>query len=239
MAIPSLKGIYDRVRDRFRLRTLDDEFVRWLSYANAGMLHPGNVWSMDYAVRHLPSAGAVVEIGSFAGLSTNAICHLLRKHGRSNPFFTCDNWDVTGHGETGRIGQSALAFPEYALYVKESFLRNVAFFSPGNRPHTVECGSEHFFEGWARGDTVVDVFERGARLGGPIGFAYVDGIHSVEAVRKEFESIDRFLEPGGFVLFDDSADTSPFGLNRLMREIAGGGRHELLGQTPNYFFRKR
>lgn len=239
MPIPSLKGLYDRARDGFRLRVLDDEFVRWLSYANAGMLHPGNVWSMDHALRAIAEGAAVVEIGSFAGLSTNAICHLLRKHGRANPFFTCDNWDVTAHRETRRIDGSRLTFPEYARYVKESFIRNVEFFSPENRPHTVECGSAEFFERWERREAVRDVFGREVRLGGPIGFAYVDGIHSVEAVRAEFEAIDRVLVPGGFILFDDSADSSPFGLNRLMREIAGAGHHELLGQTPNYFFRKR
>lgn len=238
MPIP-LKGLYDRARDGFRVRVLDDEFVRWLCYANAGMLKPGNAWSMDYAIRHLPSGPAVVEIGSFAGLSANAICHLLRKHGRSNPFFTCDNWDVTAHGETRRIEGSRLTFPEYARYVKESFLRNVGFFSPENRPYAIESSSADFFEKWRTAQTVPDVFGRTARLGGPIGFAYVDGIHSIEAVRAEFETIDRFLEPAGFILFDDSADSSPFGLNRLMREIAARGRYELLGQTPNYFFRKR
>lgn len=235
----SFKGLYDHMRDRFRGRALDDEFVRWLGYANAGMLNPGNAWSMDYAVRHLPAGSALVEIGSFAGLSANVICHLLRKHGRSNSFYTCDNWDVTGHGETRRIDGSVLTFPEYAAYVKESFLRNVAFFSPGNRPHAVETSSAEFFERWRRRETVRDVFGREARLGGPIGFAYVDGIHSRDAVRKEFESIDAFLEPGGFILFDDSSDSSPFGLNRLMREIAAGGRHELVHQSPNYLFRKR
>jgi hypothetical protein len=240
MGMPSLKGLYDRARDGFRVRVLDDEFLRWLSYANAGMLHPGNAWSMDYALRNLPSASAaVVEIGSFAGLSTNAICHLLRKLGRANPFFTCDNWDVTAHAETRRIEGSSLTFPEYARYVKESFVRNVGFFSPDNRPHAIECSSAAFFEAWRANETASDVFGRSVRLGGPIGFAYVDGIHSVEAVRAEFEAIDGFLERGGFILFDDSADSSPFGLNRLMREIASAGRHELLGQTPNYFFRKR
>jgi hypothetical protein len=239
MAIPSLKGLYDRARDGFRVRALDDEFVRWLSYANAGMLHPGNAWSMDRAVRGLRPGEAVVEIGSFAGLSTNAICHLLRKHGRDNAFYTCDNWDVTAHGETRRIEGSGVTFPEYARYVKESFVRNVSFFSPGNRPHTIEASSADFLREWREGKAVTDVFERPVRLGGRIGFAYVDGIHSVEAVSAEFEALDASMEAGGFILFDDSADSSPFGLNRLMREIAAAGRYELVGQTPNYFFCKR
>jgi hypothetical protein len=237
--IGRLSDLYHRARDGFRSRTLDDEFVRWLCYANAGMLKPGNAWSMDYAIRHLPTGNAVVEVGSFAGLSTNVICHLLRKHGRSNPFYTCDNWDVTARGETRCIEGSPLTFPAYAAYVKESFLRNVAFFSPANRPHGIESSSSQFFAKWRRGETVSDLFGRTVRLGGPISFGYVDGIHSSDAVRMEFESIDEFLDAGGFILFDDSSDSSPFGLNRLMREIAAGGRHELVHQNPNYLFRKR
>ena len=234
-----VKGIYDRVRDGFRRRHEEDEFIRWLRYANAGMLDPGNSWSMDYAIRHLPSRHPLVEIGSFAGLSTNVICHLLRKHGRDNAFFTCDNWDVTGMQLTDRIPESNIGFPEYAKYVKASYLSNVEFFSAGNRPHTIEAGSTGFFEKWGRGEHAADVFGRAVRLGGPISFCYVDGLHSCEAVRKEFETIDRYLDTGGFILFDDSSDSSPFGLHRLMREIARLGSYEPVHQNPNHLFRKR
>ena len=72
-----------------------------------------------------------------------------------------------------------------------------------------------------------------------MSFCYVDGVHSREAVRREFRDLDTHLEPGGFILFDDSSDSSPFGLNLLMREIAADGRYELVRQNPNYFFRKR
>lgn len=213
--------------------------MRWLRYANAGMLEPGNVWSMDYAIRRLSSDHPLVEIGSFAGLSTNVICHLLRKHGRRNAFFTCDNWDVTGRHDTGRIDGGELTFTEYAAYVRTSFVRNVGFFSPHNRPFTIEAASEEFFERWQRNEDATDVFGRTVRLGGPISFCYVDGIHSREAVRREFDSIDRHLDRGGLILFDDSSDSSPFGLNRLMREIAGSGGYERAQQNPNFLLRKR
>ena len=234
-----LRHIYHLGRDWLRHRPLDDEFVQWLSYANAGMLKPGNAWCMDHAIRNLPSASPLVEIGSFAGLSANVICHLLRKHGRGNAFFTCDNWDVTGHGATGRMDGGELTFEDYAAYIKAAYVRNIEFFSRRNRPHTVEMTSAQFLERWARGDEVRDVFGRTARLGGPMSFCYVDGVHSREAVRREFGDVDAHLEPGGFILFDDSSDSSPFGLNRLMREIAAGGRYELVRQNPNYLFRKR
>lgn len=76
------------------------------------MLAPGNVWSMDYAIRHLPSDHPLLEIGSFAGLSTKVICYLLPKHGRVNVLFTCDNWDVTGQQRTDRIAGSDRDYTE-------------------------------------------------------------------------------------------------------------------------------
>lgn len=234
-----LKHWHRRARDVLRRRTLDDEFVRWLAYASPGTLRPGNAWSMDYAIRHLPSGHPLVETGSFSGLATNVICHLLRKYRRSNVLFTCENWDVTGQQSEGAIGASALTFPEYARFVKASFLRSVNFFSPQNRPYTVEAPAAAFCESWERCESVTDVFGREARLGGPISFCYVDGLHCREAVRKEFESVGRCLDPGGFILFNDSSDGSPFGLAGVMREIAASGRYDLVAQNPNYLFRKR
>jgi len=233
------RGYYRLVRDRLRRRSQEDEFTRWLRYANAGMLEPGNVWCMDFAIRNLPSADPMVEIGSFAGLSANVICHLLRKHSRGNKFFTCDNWDVTGRQLQERIEGSEIGFPEYARFVKDTYLRNVGFFSPQNRPFTIEAGSTEFFTRWSKNEEATDVFGRTARLGGPISFCYVDGLHSCEAVREEFRSIDRYLVPGGFILFDDSSDSGPFELKNLMPEIAALGTYELVQQCPNYLFRKR
>jgi len=45
--------------------------VRWLRFANAGMLLDGNVSAMSRATRNLPATGSLLEIGSFCGLSTN------------------------------------------------------------------------------------------------------------------------------------------------------------------------
>jgi hypothetical protein len=74
-------------------RAVEDEGVTWLSYAIPGMLDPGNIYWMDYAIRNLPGAGRILEIGSFCGLSTNVITHFKRLHGKRNPLITCDQWD--------------------------------------------------------------------------------------------------------------------------------------------------
>jgi hypothetical protein len=65
-----------------------DEFVKWLCFANAGMLDSGNLYCIEHAVRNLPSEAPVVEIGSFCGLSTNVIARVLSLRGARNVLIT-------------------------------------------------------------------------------------------------------------------------------------------------------
>ena len=79
-------GLVHRVRKRLtatpspHIRELSSEYLNWLMFANAGMLTPGNLWCMDYAIKNLPSTAPILEIGSFCGLSANVITHLKEKH---------------------------------------------------------------------------------------------------------------------------------------------------------------
>ncbi len=41
-----------------------DEYVAWLSFANAGMLNKGNLLAFDYAIRNLPSSNPIVLLAS-------------------------------------------------------------------------------------------------------------------------------------------------------------------------------
>ena len=51
-------NLYDKARRAVALgrgyltrKTLDDEYLSWFMYANAGMQNPGNLYLMDLAVR--------------------------------------------------------------------------------------------------------------------------------------------------------------------------------------------
>jgi hypothetical protein len=75
-------------------------------------------------------------------------------------------------------------------------------------------------------------------LGGKIAFCYIDGNHSYQFAKRDFENADKFLEIHGFILFDDSSDDSVFGCKNLMPEIIQSERYELVCKNPNYFFKK-
>jgi len=202
------------------------------------MLHEGNLYCFDYAIRNLPSEAPMVEIGSFCGLSTNAINYLKRRSGARNRLITSDKWLFEGAAFGYTVGQSAITHDEYHTFVKESFRRNLQFFSRDDLPHTIEMLSDEFFDAWRERRRVQDVFNREIELGGPISFCYIDGNHTYEFARRDFEHCDEFLEAGGFVLFDDSADGSGWDVCKVVEEVSASPRYQLVMKNPNYLFRK-
>ena len=179
-----------------------DEFSMWLSFINPGMVAAGNLDLLSHAVRGMPEKGAVIEIGSFAGLSINHIIHMMRQARRSNSVVSVDEWHFEG-AHDGIIPNSSVLFASYREHVIDTFRRNLMLFHADSLPYHVVSSSDQFFRLWAQNDTVVDFFGRSKTLGGPISFAYIDGDHTYEQSMRDFENVDRFLLPGGFIVLDD------------------------------------
>jgi hypothetical protein len=91
--------------------------------------------------------------------------------------------------------------------------------------------------GFARGTN--RFFGRLTRLGGPISFTYIDGEHTYAQSKEDFANVDTYLEPGGFIVFDDTADYYNFGCKRTAEEGAALKRYEVVANNPNYCLRKR
>ena len=241
MANPSVAELYKdfptaRTGGGISYIDLTNDYIAYLSFVNAGMLNKGNLLCFDHAMRNLPSGNPIVEIGSFCGLSTNLLCYFRQKHGKTNPIFNCDRWEF--EGAEGNVGDTDISHADYRSFVRETYIRNVKMFSRPTVPSTVEMLSDDFFTAWGRGETVTDVFGRPARLGGPISFCYIDGNHEYKFAKSDFQNTDRFLEPGGFVLFDDSADGSHWEVCRVVEEVKQMANYELVVKNPNYLFRK-
>ncbi len=216
-----------------------DGYIHWLCTVVGGWLTPnhGNLRAFDYAIEHLPPEGAVVEVGSFLGLSTNILIYLLVKYGKNQPVFNCDPWLFE---ETDQLigGFFDASTQDYQRYAKEVFKQNCLTFSAQRKPYAIEALSQHFFEQWHRGTNAEDVFGRSVTLGGPISFAYIDGAHTYEATRQDFLDVHEHLSPGGFILFDDSADGIGFGATQAALEVKQRPEYELVFKTPHYFFRR-
>ncbi|MGA9995356.1 MAG: class I SAM-dependent methyltransferase [Pyrinomonadaceae bacterium] len=218
---------------------ITDDYIQWVTYSNAGMLERGNLYCFDYAIRHLPSAAPIIEIGSNCGLSTNVLTYYKEKHGVRNPLINCDKWEFEGAHSGTLIEGSPITHAEYKEFVRETYMRNVRMYSRNDLPHTIEMLSDDFFAAWRRGDEAVDVFGRPIKLGDPISFCYIDGNHTYDFARRDFEHTDEFLERGGFILFDDSADGSAWEVCRVVEEVKAGGKYEVVAKNPNYLFKKK
>lgn len=216
------------------------DYLVWIEFAVAGMMHRGNVDAIGHAIRHLPSDAPMLEIGSFCGRSTCVIAHLKEKHAVSNRLFTCDRWNFEGQKLGTLLEDSkSVTQDEYRDVVRESFLRNVRTFCKADLPYTIEAFSDAFFEQWTAARPTTDVFGRTAALGGPLSFCYIDGNHAYDFARRDFENTDRFLVPGGFVFFDDSADGSAWEVCRVVKEVQDSGAYRLISKNPNYLFQKK
>lgn len=215
---------------------ISDNFVGWLCYANPGMLNRGNLYCFDYAIKKLPSDDPILEIGSFCGLSTNLLTYYKQLNGKKNRLITCDKWLVERKYET--LGKTDIPHTEYREFIKENYVRNVKFFSRHDLPWTVELLSDEFFNAWDRKEKTSDVLARPITLGGKFSFCYIDGAHTYDQSKRDFENCDRHLVKGGFILFDDSADGTEWEVCQLVKEIAQGGEYELVMKNPNYLFRK-
>jgi len=217
-----------------------NEFLAWVRLAVPGMLVQENIDAMEYAVANMPRGKPILEIGSFCGLSTVVLSHLLDKRSVTTPIYTCDKWEFDGQQLGTPLGNSpSVTHDTYRAYVRSTFLRTMQTFAGNRLPYSIECLSDEFFRRWFENEKTIDVFDRLVTLGGEVSFCYIDGNHTYEFAKRDFENTDRALVSGGFVLFDDSADGSHWEVNQLTREIASGHQYELISRNPNYLFRKK
>jgi predicted O-methyltransferase YrrM len=216
---------------------ISDAFVGWLCYANPGMLNRGNLHCFDHAIKNLPSNDPLLEIGSFCGLSTNLLTYYKQLNGKRNRLITCDRWMVERKSET--LGKTDIPHGEYREFIKASYIRNIQFFARHDLPWTIELLSDEFFAAWDAREASSDVLGRPITLGGKFSFCYIDGAHTYEQSKRDFVHCDAHLVPGGFVLFDDSADGTEWDVCRVVKEVAQRGDYELVMKNPNYLFRKK
>ncbi|WP_264320280.1 class I SAM-dependent methyltransferase [Zarconia navalis] len=181
----------------------------------------------------------MIEIGSFCGLSTNLISYFKLKKNVKNKLFCSDAWNFEGAEKKDFLGgHPYLKHSDYKEFVRESFIRNVKFFSGQDLPYAIELFSDDFFAEWIHGSQLTDIFGRSIQLGGSISFAFIDGNHQYDFVRRDFYNVDRLLEVGGFLLFDDSADGTQWEVKQVITEVLESERYELVKKNPNYFFKK-
>jgi hypothetical protein len=90
---------------------------------------------------------------------------------------------------------------------------------------------------WKSNRAYDDVLGRSFNLGGKLSFCYIDGNHTYDFAKRDFQNADAFLEIGGFILFDDST-LLEFDVYKLMPEVMATGRYKLIAMNPYHLFQK-
>lgn len=210
----------------------------YLTANGATLFVPENLYCIDHAIRNLPTDDPVIEIGSFTGMSTSILTHYLNIHHRKNILFNVDKWEFEEKEKNYYSRVLNVSHGEMKKFIRDSFLRNLQLFNRDRLPNTIELFSDEFFENWRESKTVVDIWGRQATLGGAVSFAYLDGNHQYEYVKRDFENIHRHLVKGGFVFFDDSAVYIKSGVRDFIREVKKRKDYEVVIKNPNYLLRR-
>lgn len=240
------KRIKRAIKERGIKKIPEDLYIKRLRslVIGEGMLHDGNIYLMDYAINNMPKKGCILEIGSYGGLSTSVLLHLLKKYNRSEKLFNCDPWiyegfeDASGKKSTTIDGREDVSRSDYSTYMKTAFMNNMKLLNSDHLPFTVQLFSDEFFEHYASKTEVIDIFQRKVQLGSPVSFAYIDGLHTYDQCKKDFENVDRHLLKSGFILFDDTIEGESYGSNEFMKEMKANDRYQLVDKNPNHLFQK-
>ncbi len=212
--------------------------MNWLKFANAGMMTDGNYYLFDLAIKNLEGDEPIIEIGSFCGLSTNVMSYFLNKYSKKNKIIIADKWIFERDDDAKYLGDTKIEHKAYKEFVKDSFIRNVKMFSKNNLPYPIEEFSDDFFILWEKNKLCTDIFDRKIQLGGPISFAFIDGNHSYDFTKRDFENCDKYLVKGGYILFDDSAVYYNFGSSKFMKEIKKNENYRIVAKNPNFLIQK-
>jgi len=201
-----------------------------------GWLEPGHLYCFDYAVKNLPDNNPILEIGTFAGLSTNTILYFLNKYKKENKLFTTDYyWEDIRPNEKICTVEDPLTTKQY---LKDSFVRNVKFFNPKANIMSSDLPSDDYFKAWNEKTGLKNLHGGTFTPGGQISFAYIDGNHEYDFAKRDFENVDKILVLGGFILFDDSADYTHWGSKLVAQEAVKSGRYKVVRKNPHYFVQK-
>jgi predicted O-methyltransferase YrrM len=76
-----------------------------------------------------------------------------------------------------------------------------------------------------------------AELGGPFDLVFIDGDHSYEAVRRDFELVEPCVKPRGVVALHD-VRAHP-GVGRLVGDVVASGKWTPLGMTNDLIWLRR
>lgn len=193
--------------DSFASRaSLTPEFSEQL--IKAASMSPGRVTSITSWHRHIPFAFAIVgmlrpntfvELGTHCGDSYSAFCQATRAFDLQTKCFAVDTWE--GDSQAGYYGDEV--FRELSVFHDKSY---------GEFSELLRM----------RFDQALPLFEEGH-----VDLLHIDGLHTYEAVKEDFETWLPKMSDSGLILFHDTnvRDREDFQVWRLWQEVTAERPH--------------
>lgn len=168
----------------------------------ASFMEPHHLTSPAPWAGHIPFASwlvavqqpcSFVELGTYSGISYLAFCQAIEEQGLSTRTYAVDTWEGDAHaGMYGNEIYNSLRDAHDPHYLSFSTLMRMTF------------------------DEALPEFADSS-----IDLLHIDGLHTYEAVRHDFDTWLPKLSERGVVLFHDSAvRQGDFGVHRLWAEVA-------------------
>ena len=167
-----------------------------------GFLDPIEGYALTILAQHAPGTGSIVEIGSYAGKSTAYLAQGA-KRARREKVVAVDHFQGSpehqkdGEFESGHIADGVGLF--------EVFQKNLKSTGIDDWVHVIRADSAEANKSWSH----------------PIRLLFIDGDHSYEASRQDYESWSRWLTPEGLVAFHDIGIFP--GVTKFYDELVEGG----------------
>lgn len=154
--------------------------------------------------------GVIVEVGAYRGRSTIA---LSAGAPSGTPVFAVDP-----HAEMVENGKTVYGPQDRAAFF-ESMVRSGAF----HNVRLLNTSSEIITPGWRD----------------PVGLLWIDGEHTYEAARRDWDCWQPHLIPGAVVVFDDAHDPTigPFKLINELLETGIIEHRKNIGKVRSVFYR--
>ncbi len=166
-----------------------------------GFLDPIEGYALLLLAQYGPGVGSIVEIGSFQGRSTAYLARGSERGGREKVVAVDHFKGSPEHQPGGAFASKAAAVD--GLY--ETFLKNLKRAGVADRVHVVRSDSAGAAAGWST----------------PIRLLFIDGDHSYEESRRDYELWSPWLAPEGLVAFHDIKTFA--GVTRYYEELTAGG----------------
>jgi predicted O-methyltransferase YrrM len=167
-----------------------------------GFLTAEEGYALLLLAQHGPGNGSVVEIGSFLGRSTCFLA-LGAFRGGKQPVTAVDHFGGSPEHQVGQPHESEVLKAEGTTFGQ--FLRNLRQAGVFDHVRPIRASSIEAASHWSE----------------PIRLLFIDGDHSYEASRADFEAWSPFVEEEGLIAFHDVDQWA--GVTRFYAELLEAG----------------